>query len=133
MKKLAGVFFFLLGVTSAFADSIILNNQALNPAHDKKSKMAIQWVNSAKDVEEENTKLKRGENLNPNSLQNLNHAGKIQLIIPKKAEYFRVLVWTKAAREPDLLTNWVDVVPKKTYTLNKDLLVPLVLISGMGC
>lgn len=48
-------------------------------------------------------------------------------------EYFRVLVWSDGKSEPDLLTNGVDVVPNKTYTVRDDLLVPAVLMAGTGC
>lgn len=132
MKKILGFFFLILIVTSTLADSLVLNNQAPNFINNK-SKMAIQWATSNKEVEENNIRLKQQKKLNPNSLQMLTRIGKIHLNIPKNAEYFRVLVWSNNKAEPDFLTNWVDIVPKKTYTLNKDYLIPSVLISGMGC
>lgn len=123
----------MLVVNVGFADGFVLDNQAANPTNDKKSRVAIQWANSAKEVEESNNKIKQGKRLNSRSLQALTQAGKINLEIPKNAEYFRVLVWSSGGREPDFLTNWVDIIPKKTYTLNKDQLTPLALMSGMGC
>jgi hypothetical protein len=75
----------------------------------------------------------QGKKLNPNSLQIVMQVGSIHLNIPKNAEYFRVLVWLKGEREPSLLTNWVDIIPNKTYTLNEDYLIPRALMSGMGC
>lgn len=133
MKKIVWFFFLILGITTAFADSFILNNQTPSLINNKKTKVIIQWVTSAKEVEENNTRLKQGKKLNPNSLQVLTRMGKINLNIPKNAEYFRVLVWSKGVSDPDFLTNWVDIVPKKIYTLNKDYLIPFVLMSGMGC
>jgi len=130
MKKVACVFFLMLIATAAVADSFVLNNQISKPTHHK---IVIQWATSAKDVEENNTQLKQGKKLNPHSLQTVTRAGKINLNIPKNAEYFRILEWTKGTIEPDFLTNWVDIMPKKTYTLNQDILIPFVLISGMGC
>src|SRR5436190_5087901 len=113
MKKIVLVFFLMLIATAGFADSFVLNNQVSKPTNHKKYKMAIQWANSASDVEENNTKLKQGKKLNPHSIQTFTRVGKINFNFPKKAEYFRVIVWTKGAREPDFLTNWVDIVPKK--------------------
>lgn len=133
MKKIALFFFLMLVITTGFADSFVLNNQAANPTKNKKSKIAIQWANSVKDVEENNSRIKQGKKLNPNSLQVLTKMGKINLDIPKNAEYFRVLVWSKGVGEPDFLTNWVDIIPSKVYTLDKDHLIPLILMSGMGC
>ena len=74
-----------------------------------------------------------GVQLNPQTLQVLTRSGTIQLSVPKKAEYFRVVAWSKGEGEPDLLTNWVDIVPNKVYTLQTDHLVPTVLMIGTGC
>jgi hypothetical protein len=133
MKKIVLGFLLMLISVSAIADSLILNNQVSKPINNKKYKTVIQWASSAKDVEENNIQLKKGEPLNPHSLQVISGVGKFNIKIPKKAGYFRILVWTKSSRNPAFLTNWVDVVPKKTYTLNKDILIPFVFISGMGC
>jgi anti-sigma regulatory factor (Ser/Thr protein kinase) len=59
--------------------------------------------------------------------------GKIELTIPEDMGYFRVVVWSKGKDAPDLSTNWIDIIPGKTYTLETDHLVPVVLMSGMGC
>jgi hypothetical protein len=120
-------------VTTGFAERFVLDNQTVNPADRQTSKTAIQWANSAKDVDENNNRVKKGIKMNPDSLQILTRAGKIYLDSPKKAEYFRVLVWTNGANRPDFLTNWVDIVANKTYTLDKDHLVPFILMSGTGC
>jgi hypothetical protein len=87
----------------------------------------------SKEVAENNQALISREKLNPESLQVLNKSGKIKVSIPDKAEYLRVLVWTDGESDPDLHTNWVDALPNKTYTLKTDHLVPIVLMSGMGC
>lgn len=119
--------------TSGFSEEIVLDNRSSHPNKDLNSKIAIQWVSTAKEVDEGNKALIFGIKLNPNTIQFLEQSGKITLTIPKNAEYFRVLVWSKNEENPDLLTNWVDVIPKKTYTLDANHLVPAVLMSGTGC
>src|SRR5262249_43853135 len=100
---------------------------------NKNSKISIQWASSAKEVQENNQASLYGTELNPSTLQAIDKSGKMQLHIPSNAQYLRIVVWSKGEGEPDLLTNWVDVEPNKTYTLNADHLVPAVLISGAGC
>ena len=119
--------------TTGFAESFVLNNTAPYPASNHTSKMAIQWATSARDVDDNNNIVRKGLTLNPDSLKVLTQVGSINLDIPKKAEYFRVLVWLKGAKNPDFLTNWVDIVPNKIYTLNEGHLVPRALMSGTGC
>ena len=118
---------------TGFADNMILENQTDYPLKNQPSKMAIQWASSAREVDEGNKAVIYGLQLKPESLLVLTQSGKIEVSIPEKADSFRVLVWSKGEGEPDLLTNWVDVVPNKTYTLKQDHLVPAVLISGTGC
>ncbi len=130
MKKTL-LFFFSLLTISAFADTLVLNNQT--PYPDKKTKIAIQWASSAKDINEANTALIQGSKLDSSTIQMLSQSKKVTLTIPEKAEYFRILVWTKDEPNPDLHTNWVDIVPGKTYTLKTDQLIPTVLAVGMGC
>ena len=134
MKKIMLFFFSLLAVaTTGFADNLVLENQTSYPAKNQKNKMAIQWATSAKEVDESNKALLHGTKLNPDTLQVITQSGRINVSIPKKAEYFRVLAWSKGEGDPDFHTNWVDVVPNKTYTLEADHLVPSVLMSGTGC
>lgn len=118
---------------TGFTESLILNNQTFNPMDDHRSKMAVQWANSAKDVEADNLMLKQGEKLNPRELNVLTRSGKIKLNIPDKAGYFRVLMWSKGAKTPDFMTNWVDVESNKIYTLNKEHFTPSILMMGTGC
>jgi hypothetical protein len=129
MKKI--MLFFLLLATTGFAENLVLENRTSYP--NQKSKIAIQWATSAKEVDEYNKAIMYGHKLNPATLQVLTQSGKITLNIPTNAEYFRVLAWSKDEENPDFHTNWVDVVPNKTYTLEKDQLVPSVLMSGSGC
>ena len=131
MKKTLFFFGLLVFAATGFADNLVLVNQTTYPA--KNSKMAIQWVNSGTQVDEENSAVISGTQLNPDTLQVLTQAGKVNLTIPEKAEFFRVVVWSKGQGDPDLLTNWVEIVPKKTYTLEADHLVPSVLMIGTGC
>lgn len=133
MKKIALFCFSILVATTGFADSFVLNNQAERFTDNKKSKIAILWASSGKNVEESNKIILQGKKLNPKSLQVVTHLGKNHFDIPKNTEYFRVLVWSKGEIEPSLLTNWVEIVPNKTYTLNEDYLIPRTLTSGMGC
>jgi len=133
MKKIILFFLSMVTVTSGFAERFTLDNQISNLTNNKKSKLAIQWVSSAKELEESNNMVKQGLVLNQNALHVLTQRGKTSLNIPKKAEYFRVLSWSTEGVSPDALTNWVEIVPNKIYTLNKDHLYPLSLMSGMGC
>lgn len=56
----------------------------------------------------------------------------IQLTPPERARYFKVWVWSNSGNRPGLLTNWVEVIPNKTYTVKQDQLMPAVLLSGSG-
>ncbi len=131
MNKILLFFFFSLGAATGFAQNLVLENQTSYPM--EKTKIAIQWAASAKEVNESNNALISGEKLNPSTLHMLSKTGKVNLSIPDKAEYFRVLIWSKSEEDPDFHTNWVDIVPNKTYTLKTEHLVPSVLMSGMGC
>ena len=131
MKKIA--LFFILIAATGFADNLALDNQTGYPLKNQKSKIAIQWATSAKEVEEGNSAVIQGLKLKPDTLQPLTQPGTALLTIPKKAQYFRVVAWSKGEGEPDLLTNWVDIVPNKTYTLKSDHLIPSVLMLGTGC
>jgi len=94
-------------------------------------KIAIEWASSAKMVQESNDSLLQNE-LPTSDLFYLNNA-KTKVFIPKNAAYFRVLVWQTKQTLPDLLTNWVDIVPGKTYFLKEEHLTPILLMNGMGC
>lgn len=129
MKKIT--LFFLFLITTAYADNVFLANQTTYP--DKNTKLAVEWASSAQEVDASNKALMSGDPLNPASLQPLSQPGKTTLTIPKNAQYFRVLAWTNGHHAPDLLTNWVDITPNKTYNLTADHLVPTVLLLGTGC
>ncbi len=134
MKKTMLFFLWLIVVSATgFAENLVLENQTPYPSKNQKSKIAVQWATSAKEVDEGNNALLHGLKLNPDTMQVLTQSGKISLSIPKKAEYFRVLAWSKGEGDPDFHTNWVEIVPNKTYTLKADHLVPSVLMSGTGC
>src|SRR3989339_165588 len=131
MNKIASFFLFLLVVTvSGFSENLVLENQTSYPNKDQKSKIAVQWAHSGNEVDEGNKAITNDTKINSERVQLLTQSGKISLSIPKDAEYFRVLVWSKEGSNPDLLTNWVDIVPGKTYTLKADHLVPSVLMLG---
>ncbi len=133
MKKLILFFIAMLMGTTAFAESFILDNQSHYPNPKEKSTLAIQWASSAKDVEENNNKLRQDSKLDKHSLLALTQTGKLHLTIPKKIEYFRVLAWTHGSKKPTLVTNWVSIIPDKTYALDDAHLIPVVLMAGMGC
>lgn len=133
MKKLILCFLSLLMTSLSFAQNIVVNNQTNYPNKDQASKIAVQWANSAKDIQECNKALIYDLKLNPSSIQVLIQPGMNELSIPKSAKHFRVLVWSKGKRIPNLLTNWVDVIPNKTYSLLQDQLAPTALMVGTGC
>ena len=134
MKKFALIFLGLIAVAATgFTDTLVIDNQTSYPMANQKTKIAVQWASSAKEVTESNNALLSGSKQNPGSMQVLAQPGKVNLTIPRKAESFRVLVWTNGEGDPDLHTNWVDVVPNKTYLLKTDHLVPTVLMAGTGC
>ena len=134
MKKMMLVLFVLLALARVgCAENFVLENQTIYPNKAQKSKIAIQWASSAQEVDEGNKAVTYGLKLNSSTLQLLAQSGKVNVTIPDNAEHFRVLVWSKGQKEADLLTNWVDIVPNKTYTLTTDFLVPVVLMAGTGC
>lgn len=132
MKKLLFFLSLLVVTTTGFAENLVLENQT-SYSKNQKSKIAIQWATTAKEVDDGNKAMINGSALNPDTIQILSQSKKIKLSIPKNAEYFRILAWSQGEGDPDFLTNWVDVVPNKTYTLQEDHLVPSVLMLGTGC
>lgn len=133
MKKFILSSFFFLVATAGFAETLIIDNQTLHPLDDQKSKIAIQWAGSAKETVDANHAMIYGFKLNQDKLQILDQTGRMTVKIPEKTAHFRILVWTKGEENPDRVTNWVDVLPNKTYTLKSDHLVPAILMSGTGC
>lgn len=132
MKKFV-LFFFSMLTVAAFADTLVLENFTSYPMEHPKSKLAVQWATSAREVDQANKAITYGSKLNPATLEMVTHSGKITLTIPPNAEHFRIVAWSTNTDDPDLLTNWVDVVPNKVYKVEKDHLVPTVLMSGTGC
>lgn len=134
MKNIRNALFIGLLVisSSVFAESLTLDNQTSYPKNQK-SKMMVQWASTAQEVDSQNKALMYGSTLSQSSLQPVAKAGKVTLNAPSNAQYFRVLVWSKSETNPDLHTNWVNIVPNKTYNLKTDQLVPSVLMSGTGC
>lgn len=124
---------FLLMPLTGFATTIVFDNQTSYPLKTAKSRLAIQWARTTKEMQEANKALIYGTKLDLNALKMVLNAGKLRLKVPNNAEHFRVLAWSNDAKMPDLLTNWVDVVPDKTYKLEKDQLTLAVLMSGVGC
>lgn len=135
MKKIIIPFFLNFSILAAagFAQDIVLENQTSYPNKDLKTKIAIQWADSAKEVDENNKALMYGFKLNPSSIQSIDLSGKVNLNISEKAKYFRVIAWSKEGRDPDFITNWIDIEPNKIYSLKQDHLCPTVLMVGTGC
>lgn len=127
---------FFIGIFAAsisFGKTIILDNEISLAEKKSATKVGIQWALSAKEVQAENNKMQQGLKLNPHSFKMISQQGKVTLTLPDNAKYFRVLAWSKSESEPDLLTNWVNIVPDKTYMIDAEHLMPAVLIFGMGC
>jgi hypothetical protein len=123
------ILFLITLASAAFAEQITLDNQTSYP--NRETQMGIQWANTAQEISKQNDAY--DPTLKLNSLKLLNGSGKTELNSPEGAEYFRIVIWKKNGKEPDLLTNWVDIQPHKTYTLKNNQLIPAVLMAGMGC
>ncbi|AHE67553.1 hypothetical protein [Legionella oakridgensis] len=133
MKKIL-IYICLYFVTSAaLAYHIVLDNKTNYPTKDKPGKIAVQWAASVDTTQKANQAIMNGSELELSSLMTLSQTGPIQLTPPQHAQYFRIVVWSTDKQEPDLLTNWVNIVSNKTYVVNQDHLIPTVLISGAGC
>ncbi|MDP1602132.1 MAG: hypothetical protein Q8M03_02615 [Legionella sp.] len=120
-------------ISILFAENIVFNNETNYPAIDKPGKIAVQWAPTTEAIQKANKSITVGSPLDVNSLMLLSQKGKIELTPPDAAHYFRVVVWSTDKKEPDFLTNWIDIVANKSYTLNQDQLIPAVLMSGSGC
>ncbi len=133
--KIVKFFIFLFSFTASavFADSLTLMNQTSYPSKKPKTTVAVQWAFSGQDVDIANTAMITDKPLDPKTLEAITQTGKISLTIPANAQYFRIVIWTQRSDNPDLVTNWVDVVSNKTYTLGPDHLVPAILMLGTGC
>lgn len=132
MKNRSAIILFgLILARAGFAENLTLDNETGYPT--KKAKISVQWVTTAQEVSDGNHAATHGLDLNQGTIQSIIQAGKVSLSIPKNATYFRVLLWSKGNGTPDYLTNWVEAIPNKTYTLTTEHLVPTVLMIGMGC
>ena len=133
MKKIFVSLCLNLMTSLVLANTIILDNKTNYPKKDKLGKIAVQWAVSAKAVQKANKNILSGSTLNSNSLRTLTQKGRIQLKSPNNVQYFRVIVWSGDKQEPDLLTNWVVIIPNKTYVVNQNQLVQRALMAGAGC
>lgn len=127
MKKIFVYLGLYLMTSSVLADGIVINNNTNYPVNGKPGKIALQWVNSAEGTQKANWQM------DLSAVTMLSKKGQIKITPPHHAHYFRVLVWSTGKQKADLLTNWVTLVPNKTYTLNQEHLIPAILISGAGC
>lgn len=120
--------------TCGFADNFRIDNQTLYPAKNQLSRIAIEWAVTAREVEEGNQAIIYRKAPNRDKLRLLNCQGVSEITIPEKAQYFRVLAWSSIdGHEPDFVTNWVDIVPDKTYILKQEHLISIRLATGIGC
>jgi len=123
----------LVLLATGFADNVAIDNQTSHPSKERQSRIAVQWASSAQVVDDANKAMMSGKPLDMSQVQIIDKSGNVNLKIPKDAEHLRIIVWTKSSGEPDLVTNWVDVVPNKTYMIKTDHLIPVVLMPGSGC
>ncbi|KTC92258.1 hypothetical protein [Legionella cincinnatiensis] len=133
MKKILVYLCLNLMASGVFGSNIVLENKTDYPEKGKLGKIAVQWAVSAKAIQKANKSILNGSTFNSSSLVMLSQKGKIQLITPNDARYFRLVAWSNDNNEPEFLTNWVDIVPNKTYVVNQNQLVPRVLMAGAGC
>ncbi|AWN74450.1 hypothetical protein LEAN103870_10090 [Legionella anisa] len=133
MNKISVYLYLYLTASTSFATQIVLDNKTDYPAKNNRGKIAVQWVTSAEAINESNKTIINGSKLDLSSLMILSQKGKIKLTLPNHANYFRVVVWSTGKKGPDLLTNWVDIVPDKTYIVNQDQLASAILMTGAGC
>lgn len=133
MNKISVYLCLYLMASTALATQIMFDNKTNYPEKNNPGKIAVQWVTSAEAIQESNKAIINGSKLDLSSLMTLSQKGQIQLTLPNHANYFRVVVWSTGKKQPDLLTNWVDIVPNKTYIVNQDQLASAILVSGAGC
>ncbi|KTD57086.1 hypothetical protein Lsai_1690 [Legionella sainthelensi] len=133
MKKILVYLYLNLMASGVFGGNIVLDNKTDYPEKGKFGKIAVQWAVSAKAIQKANKSILNRTTLDTNSLMMLTQKGMVQLTSPNHALYFRLVAWSKDNKEPDFLTNWVDIVANKTYVVNQNQLVPRVLMAGAGC
>jgi hypothetical protein len=121
MKYFALCLFF---ATTLFADQMIFENKS------SYSKLALEWASSARVAQESNEALMQGDK--PTKLYSIKKPYS-KITIPPNASYFRVLAWETSSNTPELLTNWVEIIPGKTYELKDEHLTSSLLLNGMGC
>lgn len=133
MNKIILAFLSIWIAATAHSEQFMIDNQTAYSARHQKFNIAIQWANSSKDIEVKQSVTAQELKKNSVTLKLLTQIGKINISSPNKAEYFRVLVWSKGTNDPAFVTNWVNIVPNKIYTLNKEHLIPVALMAGTGC
>ncbi len=134
ITKLMLLPFLLIITNSLFAGNIVLVNETDYPTKDKTSKVAVQWANNGNEIETENIALSYGDELTPQSIQPIAKKGKVNLVFPENAQYFRVIVWSnEETKNPDLVTDWLMITPNQSYTLMPEHLIPSALMAGTGC
>lgn len=132
MKKIFLSLYLSCMASVVLAKSIVLDNKTSYPQNS--NQIALQWASSAKEVQKFNQDILNGRPLTSKSFTMLSkQREKIQLSTPNNARYFRVVVWSSVKKEPDLLTNWVDIIPNKNYVVHQNQLIPRALIAGAGC
>jgi len=112
--------------STLFADQMIFENKS------SYSRIALEWATSAKVAQESNEALLQGEEIHPSKLYSIKKSYS-KITIPANVSYFRVVVWNNLSNTPELLTNWVEIVPNKTYQLKNEHLTSALLLNGMGC
>lgn len=125
---------YLLATSSSlWGTEIVLDNQTQYPDPHQQSKMLVHWATSGKEVQDANYAVRYAGSVNEPHTLVVQTTGVVHLTLPEDAEYFRVLVWEAGEAAPKVLTNWVDVIDKKIYSLRNEHLVPIRLMAGTGC
>lgn len=133
MKKIVISFFLCFINSLVFADTITIDNLSNYPSTTSTDKMMVQWATTAEATQKINETIINDQILDANAMTALTQKGKSQLTLPTDARYFRIMVWIGKAQGPDFLTNWVAIIPGKTYELQQNQLVPKIMMTGSGC
>lgn len=120
-------------INTIFAHTITIDNQTHYPRKTSSERLMVQWAFTAESLHQENNTTPSTLSIDSKMLQSLNQKGVLELTTPDRAQYFRILLWSPLKKQPDLLTHWVTLIPNKKYTVMNAHLMPLIMLSGLGC
>src|SRR5947199_40466 len=78
MKMKLLILFVLFAQASVFAENIVLDNRSGYPQKNQKSKIAVQWAVTAREVDEANKAIMHGYQMKPETFQDITQGGKIE-------------------------------------------------------